>query len=361
MAEGDPRGVSRRGFLGLVAVGAVWFAASCAGPSAPAAPPAATGGAPAAAPAATPAAAPPARVPLQYGTISKTAWGWPLLVALDKGFFTAAGFDVEVTLFRTPPNGAQLLTAGSLDIASINPETVIRSVNNGAPIVMIASDSNDAPYSFIVRPEIRSWADLRGKTFPGSGPREQTTVWLKRILAANGLDEPDYEIVMVGATPERLAALRSGAAAGALVAQPQDFELMADGYRRLAVLSEYLPSHPISVHAGRTDWLRDHPAETVAVLRAVREGVRWLYNPANKEEAIAILAREINVAEPLARQTYEMLVEQLKLWSPDLDLPPSQVQKSLDFMAEVGELTPPLPPPGRYLDRRYLEELNRAG
>ncbi len=155
--------------------------------------------------------------------------------------------------------------------------------------------------------------------------------------------------------------MRSGAAAGALVAQPQDFELLAEGYRRLAMLSEYLPAHPIAVHAGRTDWMQAHPGETVAALRAVREGVRWLYDAANREEAVAILAREINVSEAIARQTYELLVEQLRLWSPDLELPPETVQKSITFMAEIGELTPPLPPPSRYMDRRFLEELHRGG
>jgi ABC-type nitrate/sulfonate/bicarbonate transport system substrate-binding protein len=88
------------------------------------------------------------------------------------------------------------------------------------------------------------------------------------------------------------------------VAQLQDFELLAEGYRRLAV------------HAGRTAWVQAHPAETVAALRAVRAGVRWLYDAANQAEAIALLAREINVAEPIARQTYALLVEQLKPWSP---------------------------------------------
>jgi ABC-type nitrate/sulfonate/bicarbonate transport system substrate-binding protein len=363
MVRGSGGRYTRRRFVALAGGGLAWAAAACSGPptAAPAKGAAPAAPAPAGAPAQPAGAAPAARTTVEYGTISKTAWGWPALVAMEKGLLDRAGLDVNVTLFRTPPNGAQLFTAGSLDLGSINPETVIRSVDNGAPMVMIASDSNGAPYSLIVQPDVRSFADLRGKTFPGSGPREQTTVWLRNILKANGLEDSDFEIVMIGATPERLAALRSGAVAGALVAQPQDFQLMADGYRRLGVLNDYIPPHPISVHAGRQDWLRDHAETAVAALRALRDGVRWLYDPANKEEAIAILAREIVVAEPLARQTYEMLVEQIKLWSPDLDLPASTVQKSIDFLAQIGELTAPLPSPDKYLDRRYIEEANRAG
>src|SRR5215218_6864675 len=232
---------TRRAFVGLAGAGLVGTALGCSAPAAPAAPgPAA--GAPAAAPAGPTAAAvpvaPAAPQPLQYGTISKTAWDWPRFIALQKGYFERAGFETDYILFRTPANGAQLLTAGGLDFAGINPETVIRSVNSGAPLAIIASDMNTAPYSLIARPEIQSFADFRGKTFPSSGPREQTTVWMRTIMKANGLQEDEYDFATVGGTAERMAALRSGAVAGGLIGQPQDFQLVADGYVRLGALSE---------------------------------------------------------------------------------------------------------------------------
>jgi len=122
-----------------------------------------------------------------------------------------------------------------------------------------------------------------------------------------------------------------------------------------------VPDHAIGVHAARTQWLQEHPERAVAALRAMRDAVRWLYDPANKDEAIALLVREAEVTEPLARQTYEFLVEQLKMWNPNLDLAPGIVQKSIDFMAEVGELDPPLPTPQRYMDQRYVQQINQGG
>ena len=312
--------------------------------------------------AAAPLRAPaPGSISLQYGTITKTAWGWPVLIALTKGLFKPAGFDVEMTYFRTPANGAQMLTASALDLASINPETVIRSVDNGAPLRMVATDSLNAPYSLIVRPEIRSFADIRGKTLPSSGPREQTTVWMKQIMKANGVDESEYDFVVVGGTPERTAAIESGAVAGGLIGQPQDFQMIAQGYRRLAVLSEYIPDHPISVHAARQDWLQSKPEQVIGSLRVIRDATRWLYDPANKTEAIGILSREIEVAEDLARQTYDMLVVEQKLWNPDLTLTPAVVQKSIDFLASIDDLTPPLPSPDKYLDTQYAQRMNSGG
>ncbi len=365
MRASDSARFSRRRFVTLAGGGLAWAAAACSG--APSAAPAkssapAASAAPAGAPAAAAPPAPaPGSIPLQYGTITKTAWGWPGLIALNRGLLKQAGFDVEMTYFRTPANGAQMLTAGALDLASINPETVIRSVDNGAPLRMVATDANNAPYSLIVRPEIRSFADIRGKTLPSSGPREQTTVWMKQIMKANGVDESEYDFVVVGGTPERMAAIESGAVAGGLIGQPQDFQMMAQGYRRLAVLSEYVPDHPISVHAARLDWLQSKPDLAIGALRAIRDATRWLYDPANKEEAVSLLAREIEVPEDLARQTYDMLVVQLKLWNPDLNLTPALVQKSIDFLGSIGDLTPPLPTPDKYLDGQYVQRMNQAG
>jgi ABC-type nitrate/sulfonate/bicarbonate transport system substrate-binding protein len=343
---GDSSGqYTRRAFVGLAGVGLAGTALGCGAPAAaPAAPVPATG-APAPATLAPALAVPAAPAPLQYGTISKTAWDWPRYIALQKGFFERAGFQTDYILFRTPANGAQLLTAGGLDFAGINPETVIRSVNSGAPLAIIASDMNTAPYSLIARPEIRGFADFRGKIFPSSGPREQTTVWMKTIMKANGLQEDEYEFATVGGTAERMAALRSGAVAGGLIGQPQDFQLVADGFHRVGPLSDWIADHPLSVHAGRIDWLQANPEAAVAGLRALRDAVRWLYDPANKDEAVALLSQELEVEDPLARQTYDLLVLQIKLWNADLNITPAVVQKSLDFLVEIADLpAPPRPP-----------------
>src|SRR6185436_13993156 len=84
---------TRRAFVGLAGAGLVGTALGCSAPAAAPAAPKPAAGAPAAAPIAPAAAAPAAPVPLQYGTISKTAWDWPRFIALQKGYFERAGFE----------------------------------------------------------------------------------------------------------------------------------------------------------------------------------------------------------------------------------------------------------------------------
>src|SRR2546430_1260970 len=79
-----------------------------------------------------------------------------------------------------------------------------------------------ALYSLIVTPNVSSFGDLRGKLLAIGGPRDGPTTILRRLLRANDLRDDDTEFVAVGGTPERMAAIMSGAVAGSLLAQPYD-------------------------------------------------------------------------------------------------------------------------------------------
>ena len=334
---------SRRAFVGLAGAGLVGTALGCSSPAAAPAAPAPAAGAPAApAPAqVAPVAAAPA--PLQYGTISKTAWDWPRYIALQKGYFERAGFQTDYILFRTPANGAQLLTAGGFDFAGINPETVIRSVNSGAPLAIIASDMNTAPYSLIARPEIRGFADFR-----------EDLPFVRPARADDRLDEDDHEgeraaggrvrLCDGGRTAERMAALRSGAVAGGLIGQPQDFQLVADGYRRLGPLQRLDPDHPLSVHAGRIDWLQANPSRrwpACAPCATPCAGSTTLPTRTRRGAPVAGAGGRGPPGPPDLRpprapgQALERRPEHY----------PAVVQKSLDFLVEIGDLPAPTRPP----------------
>ena len=66
-------------------------------------------------------------------------------------------------------------------------------------------------YTLIVPPSIQTYADLRGRRLAVAGVTDPLNVILIRMLDANGLQPADYDLVPVGGTPERLAAVQGGA------------------------------------------------------------------------------------------------------------------------------------------------------
>src|SRR5581483_2158178 len=284
--------------------------------SPPAKPAATTAPAPAAAPATTaaPAAAaptaPPARAKIEYMAIIPIVNYWHHYVAQEMGFYDGQNLDVEISYGENTSRVTQALASGSVDLAGPSPDSVINAVEQGggSNLVILGGDINKIVYTLVAAKDIRSYADLRGKTLAVPGLQEGSAVVLKKMLAANGLGPDDYSFIPVGGTANRASAVVNGTAAGALIGQPQDFRLVADGQPALGVSSDAVPDYQFDVIAGRRDWAQRNADTVVRFLRAVVQADRWLYDPANRERAAQIAADTLKMTPDEGLRSYDLLV-----------------------------------------------------
>ena len=107
----------------------------------------------------------------------------------------------------------------------------------------------------------------------------------------------------------------------ALLTQPFDFRAEAQGYRKLLDIGAFGKEYGFLTVLARPQWLRDNPDTARGYLRALAAGVDWLYDPANRDEAIAILARETKLEPAIATQTYNYYVGELQPFSRKLAIP----------------------------------------
>jgi|SRR5579884_115618 len=361
--RGTPQGL-------LGAILAVALAAACApsgGGASPAAKPAA---APSAAPAEPAGAAPtpapsaaagPSQEPTSLDeTITTYAFSyWPTMVAQTKGFLEARGLKVDLTVTPRIPDSARGLASGSFQIGSFIPDTALLGVQQGAPITLVGVETEKPIYRLAVQPSVGSFADLRGKTFAVGAVNDVTAGMLRRVLRLNGLQPDEYELVSVGSTPERYAALQSGQAAGVLLTPPLNLRAERDGFKMIANLAEILPPYAYAALVVNRDWAQANRGAAVRWLAAMHDSVRWLYDPANRDEAVAILAEWTKTSEDDSRGTYAIVVEQDKAYPPELRATRAHVDALVDLMREVGTAPDPLPDLDRFLDNSYLDEALR--
>ena len=90
-------------------------------------------------------------------------------------------------------------------------------------------------------------------------------------------------------------------------------------------------------------------------VRAHVDTVSWLYDPANKEQAIQRLSTRTQLSAEDARSTYELYVEQERPFPLGMRINLGGVQGVLDSLVEMGDLTQPTPPPSRYVDASYVD------
>jgi hypothetical protein len=168
------------------------------------------------------------------GQVSRTAPNWPSFIAAEKGFFRREGVELETTYVGNVANTVQQLVAGSFDVASSTFDTAIRAIGNGGNAVMIGGVVTKYPYSIMTAADVKSAADMKGKRVILPFPKDLLTIVWNRWLIEKGMRPDDVEQMYAGATPNRLAALVSGAVQGALLTAAVRFPRRGSGLSQVA-------------------------------------------------------------------------------------------------------------------------------
>jgi NitT/TauT family transport system substrate-binding protein len=203
----------------------------------------------------------------------------------------------------------------------------------------------------------KRWSELKGKSLSVGGLTDVTLYFLRVMARRNGLADQDYDLLYGGGTPNRFAQLVSGAVAAAILTNPHDFAALDQGFVDLGSVPQYLPNWAQNNILIDTRWAPRHRAEILAFLRVHTRATRYFYDPANRDEVIAILAKYTKTTPDIAASTYDLYVR-LQVIAPDGALFPEGLKANLDAFVAMGELTEP-PPLAGFIDASFLGEAAR--
>ncbi|MFG1403340.1 ABC transporter substrate-binding protein [Xanthobacter sediminis] len=289
----------------------------------------------------------PAAVPLTYGYISSTAYYWDVFAAISLGFAKEEGLDIKPVRIDSASQAIQTLLTGAVDIVSVPAELVIAAGEKGGDVKAIGTETRRTSFSLVAQGDIRSYKDLKGKAIAVTQLNEAAATMVRLLLKKNGLEADDYQLVALGATPNRFAALQNGAVAAALLSQPIDFKAVAEGKVKLGDTADAFTG-PYIVFAATGAWLKAQPDTAARFLRAARRGAQWLYDPNNKERAVDILVKAIKSTPEDAAKTYDFYFGPDRVISPDLALTAADLAPYLDIRRSTDD-------PARYVDLKSLE------
>jgi ABC-type nitrate/sulfonate/bicarbonate transport system substrate-binding protein len=127
-------------------------------------------------------------------------------------------------------------------------------VLGGSDNVAILGETATPIYSLIVKPEITSFAQLKGKTVGLSLAVDTISISTRKLLALNGIKESDFKVKELVGTPARADCLRKGDCDAVPLGQPEDLVLMQQGYKRLGVSTDAMSNFQFIVSAVRRAW-----------------------------------------------------------------------------------------------------------
>jgi ABC-type nitrate/sulfonate/bicarbonate transport system substrate-binding protein len=245
---------------------------------------------------------------------------------------------------------------GDIELAHSSTPYLIEAVLKGSEAVGVAGEVGTPVYTLVVRPEIRSYADLKGKTIALSVAADTISITTRKLLAMNGVQDGQFQVKQLVGTPVRYACLKSGECAGVPLGQPNDIEAVKAGFRRLGDSTEAVGNFQFQLIVARRAYAAANRDKMVPFVRAVADAFRFIRAPANREETIRLMTEQTGVSEEIARAVMALYFE------PDRGVMPRQAEIDLNglaqviaFMGEAGTLSAPLPPPERFVDLQYLK------
>jgi ABC-type nitrate/sulfonate/bicarbonate transport system substrate-binding protein len=280
----------------------------------------------------------------------------PMFAAQAKGFFTKRGVAVDL---KFTPNSDELrngLAEGRYQIAhsAIDNAFALKDKANVDIVVVLGGD--DSFNRLIVQPEIKSLADIKGKTVAVDAVNTAYAFQLYEMLRQKGLNKGDYEVKPVGGTGQRLDAMTKDKTFAAAMMNPP-FSIRAEkaGLKAIDTTAAALGAYQGSSAFVLRSWGAANTDTLVKYVQAYIEGLRWMIEPKNKAEAVALLAERLKLPENIAAQAYDAT---LKGFNPDGVLDMDGVKNVLKLRAQFEGGTPASPE--TYIDLSYYQKA-RAG
>jgi NitT/TauT family transport system substrate-binding protein len=302
-------------------------------------------------------AAAPANVRIALTAYSSS--NWQIFAAVKRGFFKRENLNVEVIMLRSSVLQTQALLANDIQMNTYSIDSAAKPVLQGAPIKLVGTGQEKPSFRAIVGKEIRGWNDLKGKTLAAGSPGGAFYTMFSSMLAVNGIKKSDYTYLSIGRSSDRIGAMRAGQIQGCLIGQPDDFVLLDDGYKSLGYTQDYLKDVQYAGFAVNGKWAEKNEETLVSTMRALVRATRWLHDPANKKDALAVLLDYFPDWKPSwQEQTYDMLIRQ-KMMTTDARPNMKGIENFLKLAVEHGGM-PSVPPLETWVDRTYVEKAIRT-
>jgi ABC-type nitrate/sulfonate/bicarbonate transport system substrate-binding protein len=291
-------------------------------------------------------------------------FNWPIWVGQEQGFFARNG--VEVKTMNTPNSREQLtgLINGKFEIGMTAVDNLLayREGQGAIPIdgsnliAVMGADNGFLRVGSI--PSVKSFADLKGKTLSVDALTTGYAFVLLEVLERNGLVlDRDYKTVSAGGVLSRYNDLLAGKHAATMLISP--FEVLAkeQGVNVLADASAALGSYQGLVAGVSKTWADNNRTTLVAYIRGYRQSLDWLYDPKNKEAAIAIFVTNVKGATHQSAETsYGVLLDPNNGFSRDAAINVPGVRTAVQLREKYGKPQKKMQPVESYIDTSYHQQ-----
>lgn len=285
----------------------------------------------------------------------------PWWIAKEARFYEKYGLDVDMIYVGASPVIIQAMLGGQAFVGAGGGPPLVTNVLQGGDIVQVATTVPYAIQSLIVKPDIKTLADLSGKRIGISRLGAIPHFTLQAIVKMHNIQ--GINIVQTGTTTQAITSLSQGSVDGIITSAPFTFRLMKDGYRELVGPKEFKKAGVEFLIQGlvaRKSIAAKNREATIGMIKATMEGIKHIY--LNEKQTKAVLAKYTRQTDPeILDQTYKFAVD---IFIKDPTVTPSSIQPIVQQSAQFNLVEAKLAsntPMSAYYDNSYVDDLKRSG
>jgi NitT/TauT family transport system substrate-binding protein len=259
----------------------------------------------------------------------------PVIVAKELGLYKKAGLDVEIVSLGDGVKVYRALLAGNIDLGLTPGAPTIIGRANGAAVKALSANLPKFEASMIVRADIKTMADLKGKRIGIQEPGGFADLLSRSVLRAAKIDPKEVNFVSIAS--EDVPALVANQVDTAILHVEQEMlaKSKVPDLHAIARMWELQPKTLYTFLSATEKTIKDKPAMVQAMVTANIEATRLLYT--DKAKIIPILVKQTGYPEKILSESYDFMVQNC-IWDANSGLGAERVNFTTDLMTKVGNI-----------------------
>jgi NitT/TauT family transport system substrate-binding protein len=266
-------------------------------------------------------------------------------VAMAKGFFEDAGFDIALSTAQGGDKSMAALLSGAADIALIGPEAAIYVLTSDSPTkprIFCGLTSTDG-FMLVGRNKVDKfdWSMLRGKDVLGFRPGSTPILFFEAAMRKNGID-PDKDVKLTNniGVPARLGSWLAGQNDYAIFIEPDASQLELDGKGYvLASIGETVGFADYTSFMATDKYIHDNPAIIQNWTNAIAKAQAWTATAPIPDLVKTLTPFFPGITEAAIASAAERY-RRLKIWKTTPVIEPAAIEKFQDILVEGHVLDP---------------------
>ena len=293
-----------------------------------------------------------------YGGYNESAA--PMWVGIEKGFFKQYGIDASMIQVRSGALSVATLVAKEVEAVYAAQSTILSTVSGGVKLGCVASAINKIPRLLVVRKDIKSIEDLRGKSIGvqsiGGG------FWLQTMIILDHLgvdaDKFDLKVRVIGDGQVIAQALLAGNIDAAAMTYTLSEAPLKAGFRSLADAAELKAPYQGPSLCALKESIASRPEFFLRLTKGLAEASAFILDSGNKTDVVKILQKNLRLS---TSDDMEASYKVLRLMTT-LDLAPNPVAYKV-VQRIVGKINPKINRVNldQIIDPSFIRNLESSG